>query len=138
MKPIFLAVVVVLAVAFLILTEPAFAQNVSTTQMQLANSQTFITRIQYSLAQEAVVVKAEALATACHTLRSAFATVVLTTSRQAAADNAATIVGGTNVIAGTIIANADPAKVDSTITDASLFAQIAAQWNALSKCDTGA
>ncbi len=129
---------VLLALLLVSLAAPAFAQTVSTTQMQLANSQVFLTRLQYTLAQEAVVVKAEALATVCHTLRSAFASTVLATSRQSAADNAATIVGGTNVLAGSIIANVDPAKVDSTVTDAALFAQLATQWNALAKCDTGA
>lgn len=126
-----------LALAFVLCAIPAFAQNVSTTQMQLASSQVFITRIQYSLVQQAIVVKAEALNTICHAQRSAFASQVLASSRQAAADNAAAIVGGANVVAATIIPNADQAKVDSTVTDASIFSQLSAQWNALSKCDTG-
>jgi len=113
-----------------------FAQNTSTTQMQLVNSSTFTNRLQYLLTQEAIVVLAEAHSTACHVQRFGFATQIIQNPAQMASQSSVMIAGSTNVV-GTVVTNVDPNKVDSSATDAALFSQIVSLWNALSKCDTG-
>jgi hypothetical protein len=115
-----------------------FAQTVSesSTQMTLAVSPAFLNRLQYLLTQQARVVKAEALATACHAKRSTFADVVISDPLTSARVAAVMMVGGTNLI-GTVVGNANTDKIDSSATDAAILAQTATFWSALSKCDTG-
>ncbi len=113
---------------------PVLAQNTSTTQMQLVNSTTFINRLQYLLTQQAVVVKAEALNTVCHTKRSLFADQIIASPIETARASSVMIAGSTNVIGTVIIANG---VADSSASDAALLSQVATLWNALSKCDTG-
>lgn len=108
----------------------------STTQMSLVSSATFTNRLQYLMVQQARVVKAEALATACHAQRSVYATNVINSPAAFASVAAVMIVGGVNLI-GTVVPNEDPDLVDSSATDAQIFSQIATYWDALSGCDTG-
>src|SRR5437016_2839412 len=96
---------------------------VSTTQMQLVTSTTFLNRIQYLLTQQAVVVKAEALATVCHGSRSLFANQVITAPAASASAAAVMLAGSTNVI-GTVVTNANPLLIDSSASDAALLSQI--------------
>lgn len=114
----------------------AAQQPESLTQMGLAQSTQFRTRLVYVLLQEARVVKAEPLATACHYQRSTYANGVLANAPQAAADAAPLVVGGVNLI-GTVVANPAAALVDSSATDAAILSQVATFWNVLSRCDTG-
>lgn len=114
-------------------SSPAFAQNVSTTQMQL-NNQRFQDRIAYLLSQQAIVVKAEALATTCHTKRSLFADSIISAPQATAQITLTMISGSTNVVNTVIAVNG---TFDSSASDAALLAQVATLWNALSKCDTG-
>lgn len=125
-------------VVLALLVAPAmlFAQNVSTTQMQLVNSTTFTNRLQYILSQQAIVVKAELLATTCHPKRSSFADVVINSPAAAASQVSVLIAGSTNVL-GTVIVNVNPNLVDSSASDAAILSQIATLWNVFSKCDTG-
>lgn len=118
----------------LLCSTPAWAQNTSTTQMQLVTSQRFLDRVAYLLSQQAVVVKAEALSTTCHVLRSQFANEVISSPTGAAQSRAVLLAGSTNVI-GTVTGSG--ATLDSSATDAALLSQIATSWNAMSRCDTG-
>jgi len=45
------------------------------------------------------------------------------------------LAGSTNVI-GTVVTDVN-GQADSSASDAALFSQVAADWNALSRCDTG-
>lgn len=125
-------------VVLALLAAPAmlFAQNVSTTQMQLVASSLFRGRVQYLLSQQATVVKAELLATTCHPKRSLFADAVISSPDGIAQQVSVLIAGSTNVI-GTVVFNANPNLIDSSATDAAMLSQIATLWNVFSKCDTG-
>lgn len=128
---------ILFTLVFVLAAVPVFAQNTSTTQMQLttAAAQRFIDRVAYLLTQQAVVVKAEALATACHAARSTFASQVIAAPQTSAQASAVLLAGSTNVI-GTVTVSGS-GLVDSSASDAALLSQIATSWNALSKCDTG-
>lgn len=122
--------------AFLVMAPCAFAQNTSTTQMSLASSQAFVTRLQYLMGQQARTVATEALAGTCGSERKLYAAKLLNSTggaRQLSADAAPIVVGGINLI-GTVVGNANPNLVDSSATDASILSQIATFWNALSGC----
>ena len=108
----------------------------STTQMSLANSLQFRTRLMYLMTQQARTVKAEVLNTSCHSLRSNYANTVIGNPSSAAVNAAVMMVGGVNLI-GTVIGNTDPDLIDSSATDAAILSQVATFWNALSTCDTG-
>jgi hypothetical protein len=110
--------------------------EVSLQQMPLSTSSTFLQRCAYLMAQQALVIKAEALATAGHAYRSAYADRVIQNPYQAAANAAIMIVGGVNII-GTVETNADPNLIDSSANDAALFAQIVAMWNGLAGFNSG-
>lgn len=106
----------------------------STDQMQLVGSPAFLSRIQYLLAQQARVVKAEALNTACHVSRSNYATAVLNNPAGIAPSAAVIIVGGINLI-GTVTGTAPNAT--SSASDAAILSQVSTFWSHLSGCDTG-
>jgi len=112
----------------------------STTQMKLAVEPTFLARLQYVMVQQARTVKAEALDTACHAERTAFADRVIDFPPEMAAKSAVMLVGGVNLIGTVTVTPASgdtPESVTTSVTDAALLSQVATFWNALSKCDTG-
>jgi len=109
----------------------------SLTQMSLANSTTFRSRLMYLMVQEARTVKAEALATVGHAERSAYAGAVIDNPGALAQSAAVMLVGGINLIA-TVVTDLDPNKVDSSASDAAILSQIATFWSALANVDTGA
>lgn len=128
---VMLAVVMVCAIA-----APAAAQlPESTTQMRLAKDVDFLERVAYNMVKTAKDVKAEALATACHTQRSSYATNVINSPESFARVAAVMIVGGVNLI-GTVSFDGQ-GKPTSSVTDGALFSQINTFWSALSGCDTG-
>jgi len=125
-----------LACLLLLVATPSAQTPASLTQMSLAKSAQFLDRLQYSMAQVAVTVKAEALTLKCHDKRSVYADQVLADPLSKARQAAPTVVGGTNLI-GTVVTNADPNKIDTSATDAAIFSQVSTFWNPLSGCDSG-
>lgn len=124
----------VVALVFVALTTPAFAQ-VSTTQMHLFGSPGFVARVQYLAMTHAIVVKGEALNTVCHVKRSAYADQVLQSLYGVQPSLIIAVVGGINLTSAMVTGTAPNAT--SAATDAAIFSQIATFWNALSGCDTG-
>lgn len=138
-----------LVLALLLLAAPAFAQNASTTQMQLVNSQTFTSRLQYLMVQQATAVLVEASSdavnadlsvrytVACHPLRYGYAIQVIG-NPGLMASAAAVLIAGANfsggVIVGTVTGSGSTA--DSTANDTALAKAIADSWNTLAKCVT--
>lgn len=136
------------AVILLLLTAaPAFAQNTSTTQMQLVNSPVFTNRLQYLMAQQAQTVLVEVqtvsgnpnanfnYTAACHTLRYGFAQAVLANPAYQASQ-ASVLISGANfsgaVIVGTVTGSGSTA--DSSATDTAVATAIQNDWNTLSRC----
>lgn len=103
-------------------------------QMWLARDPAFLHRLQYSMAQQARVVKSEPTSTPNHAARSNYATTVINNPAGMAAQAATVIVGGVNLI-GTIEAT-DNGPVTSA-TDPAILSQVATFWDALAGVDTG-
>jgi uncharacterized membrane protein YbaN (DUF454 family) len=125
----------ILTLAFLTLAAPLFAQNTATVEMQLVNSPVFTTRIQYLLAQQAVIVLAEPKATVCHPYRVQFGQQVIANPATVAGTSSVTIASGTNLTS--VAVTGTGLTADSAATDAAIASQIATYWNALSRCETG-
>lgn len=140
---------ILFALALVFVTAPAFAQNTSTSQMQLVNSQTFTNRLQYLMAQQAASVLTEAQSDAvnadtfarytagCHTLRASYAATVIGSPASAASQAAVLIAGGNfsgGVIVGTVVVVNGLA--DSSANDTALAKAITDSWNSLAKCVT--
>ncbi len=124
--------VLTVAVAVLMLAGVVFAQNTSTTQMQLVNSTVFTNRLQYngSVVMAEVLAEAQSAAAngvipaytaACHTKRAVYASNFLLSpasysSQSAVLISSANISGA--VIVGTVTGSGPTA--DSTATDGAL------------------
>lgn len=135
--------------ALLLVAAPVFAQNTSTTQMQLVNSTTFTSRLQYLLVQQATTVLVEASSdavnadtnarytVACHALRYGYAIQVIG-NPGLMASGASVLVSGANfaggVIVGTVTGSGSTA--DSSANDTALAKAIVDSWNTLAKCVT--
>jgi hypothetical protein len=102
-------------------------------QMTLARDANFQTRLQYVLVQVARGVKEEPSSTPGHTQRSSYATTVINNPSGAAQSSAVMVVGGPNVIGTVTLEDSGPV---TTVSDAALFSQVSAYWNALSGLDT--
>lgn len=138
-----------LIIALLLSAAPCFAQNTSTSQMQLVNSATFTNRLQYLMAQQASTVLTEAQSDAvnadtfarytagCHTLRVSFATNVLQ-SPASWASVSAVLISGANFAGGVIVGTVTGtgATADSSANDTALAKAITDSWNTLAKCVT--
>lgn len=133
MKRVLLTLVLVASAA------PLFAQNVSTTQMQLVNSAQFTNRLQYLMAQQATVVLAEPKNTSptCASQRVGYAQKLVTPGSLTTfvSTGAVVIVGGINLTSAAVTGSGQTA--DSAATDAQILSQIATFWNALAGCPTG-
>lgn len=140
---------ILFGLVFVLTAIPAFAQNVSTSQMTLVNSAVFTNRLQYLMAQQASAVLTEAQSDAvnadtfarytavCHGYRVILAQGVLQ-SPAGWASAAAVLISGANfsggVIVGTVTGSGSTA--DSSANDTALAKAITDSWNTLAKCVT--
>mgnify|MGYP001589404645 CR=1 FL=1 len=125
-----------LAIALVCASAPAYAQMPdSYKHFLLARDATFLARLQVLMVTTARVVKAEALVTAQHAARSAYASRVIEDPANKAQAAAIMLAAGTNV-ANTITFNGANEPVTS-VTDAALLSQIATYWSWLAGADTG-
>lgn len=128
---------------------PAFAQNASSTQMQLVNSATFTNRLQYLMAQQAAAVLIEAASDAvnadlnarytatCHTQRYQYAQTVI--GNPASSASAASVqISGANFSGGVIVGTVVVVNglADSSANDTALAKAVTDTWNILAKCVT--
>lgn len=148
--------ILIITLIFLFLTPLiGHAAEDSRLQMLLVDSARFQARVQWLAVDQAIIVLAEASATACHTDRKTLAKevmgggaaqrVALAISRSNAGGRVIldTVVDGAT---GTAITNAtdeatlnalDKTKVDSSATDLALGSAITFYWNNVAKCYTG-
>jgi len=128
------------------LAVPAFAQNTSTTQMNLVGAPIFQARLQYLgwiVAQEVLVEPASAAAngvipaytTACHTRRLAFAQTFIAQPVAGALQLAIGVVG-TNVSGAVLVGSVIGPPWDSSVTDGQLQQAIRVQYGTIAGCFT--
>lgn len=126
------------------LTVPAFAQNTSTTQMNLVGAPIFQARLQYlgwQVAQEVLIEPATAVANGpipaytagCHTLRLAFARSFIAQPVAGALQLSIGVVG-TNASGAVIVGSVVGPPWDSSATDGQLQQAIRVQYGAIAGC----
>lgn len=103
-------------------------------QKQLANSLVFIATLRAQMIKVALVVKAEALSTPQHSIRSSYASSVINSPDEYTNRAAATIVGTGNLLNTVTITDG---VATTSATDASIFSQVSASWTILAGGDTG-
>lgn len=103
-------------------------------QERLVNSLIFITTLKAQMIKVALVVKAEALNTPQHSIRSAYASAVMNNPDEYTRRAATTIAGTGNLLNKTTIT--DGVAV-TTATDAEIFSQVSSSWTNLAGGDTG-
>lgn len=103
-------------------------------QGRLAASPLFIATLKAQMIKVALVVKAEALSTPQHALRSSYASSVINSPDEYTNRAAATIVGTGNLL--NTVTVTDGVAVTSA-TDAAIFSQVSASWTILAGGDTG-
>lgn len=103
-------------------------------QFLLSRTDVFTGRIQVVLSEVASQVLVEAGVGATHALRAAYAKAVLANPGNAA-NNAALYLAQSTNVAGTITMEDEGPR--TSVSDASLLAQITSDWNKLAGIDTG-
>lgn len=103
-------------------------------QDRLADSLEFQTTLKAQMIKTALVIKAEALNTPQHALRSAYASSVMNNPDEYARRAATTIVGTGNLLNKTTIVDGN---AQTTATDAEIFSQLGSSWTILAGGDTG-
>lgn len=135
-----------IALGLVVLAVPAFAQNTSTTQMNLVGAPIFQARLQYLgwiVAQEVLIEPASAgvngvipaYTTACHTQRLAFARNFINQPVAGALQMAIGVVG-TNVSGAVLVGSVIGPPWDSSQTDGQVSQAIRVQYNGVAGCFT--
>lgn len=105
----------------------------SVLQMSLAQDPIFLKRLQYTMVQQARVVKEEPGDTPYHNLRTGYASQVLQNPQMTTMSASTMVVGGPNII-GTV--DLTDNGITTSATDAAIFAQVSTYWNTLSGVDS--
>lgn len=138
--------ILILLIAVIALSAPAFAQNASTAQMQLVKSDVFTSRLQYLGVQISKEVLEEASSAAaaspipaytaaCHALRANFARQFILNAPALASLTSIGIAGANfsgAVIVGTVTGSGSTA--DSSATDTALSQAYRVLWNTFAGC----
>lgn len=103
--------------------------NTARTQMALASSQHFVSRIEAALVKIAVQVVNESTATPLHAARLAYAQRVLGNPPSYAAAIAPVLVMRTNIFAAATTYDFEVASPVNAATDADIESQISTDWN---------
>jgi hypothetical protein len=104
-------------------------------QDRLINSQIFLTILRAQLIKVALVVKAEALSTPQHALRSSYASLVLQNTDTYTRNAAPLIVASGNLL--NTITVTDGIAITSA-NESAIFSQVSSSWTILAGGDTGA
>lgn len=103
-------------------------------QAQLAISLSFLSRLKVQMITVAMNVKAEALSTAQHSLRSNYATLVLNNTDSCTKNAAPLLAVLPNLLAKTTVVDG---VATTSATDAEIFSQVTSSWTILAGGDTG-